>query len=521
MADKSIEQLNAAERVNSSDLFVLQQSGTAKKLTGQQLENWLLSLADGHGGIQSIVKVSTSGLVDTYRITLADTTTFNFTVTNGKSINSISKTGTSGLVDTYTIAYNNGTNSTFTVTNGAKGDKGDADHVYIKWASVPNPGNTDMSDIPDAYIGVCTTTASSAPTTASSYKWYQYKGAKGDKGDNSVVNSSTVDYMVADSGSVVPSGSWTTTIPNVPQGKYLWTRTTINFNSGSPIVTYSVARSGIDGSGSVASVNEYSPDENGNVTVTASGIQTEDGYSVQSHLDNVDWTASVASNPNLLDNWYFANPVNQRGITTFTVGQYGIDRWKLISGSATVNSDGTITLNGTIRQILENAVDGAVTASVVTASGTATASYNSANKQFDITSSGGVIKAAKLEYGSVSTLANDHAPDYATELLKCQRYAYIGNYKFMPSKFYGTNYLLGDFKFPTKMRAVPNVTIKSWAGTDNAVTIWTSGGDAPGITARCNEQTLSEEGFNAVGAIAGSFNTAETYSFMVSAIADL
>ena len=68
--------------------------------------------------IKGITKTGTSGLVDTYTITLTDGTTSTFTVTNGKEISSIDKTGTSGLVDTYTITFNDGTNSTFTVTNG-------------------------------------------------------------------------------------------------------------------------------------------------------------------------------------------------------------------------------------------------------------------------------------------------------------------------------------------------------------------------------------------------------------------
>ena len=42
MADKAISQLNAATSVTSVDLFVLEQSGEAKKLTGQILENWLV-----------------------------------------------------------------------------------------------------------------------------------------------------------------------------------------------------------------------------------------------------------------------------------------------------------------------------------------------------------------------------------------------------------------------------------------------------------------------------------------------
>ena len=76
-------------------------------LKGQQGDN-----------IQSIAKTSTSGLVDTYTITLTDGSTQTFTVTNGKSIVSIEKTDTSGLVDTYTITFNDNTTQTFTVTNG-------------------------------------------------------------------------------------------------------------------------------------------------------------------------------------------------------------------------------------------------------------------------------------------------------------------------------------------------------------------------------------------------------------------
>ena len=90
MADKNISELVAATAVQSSDLFVLEQNNTAKKLTGEILENWLLDLAEGHGGIISIAQTSTSGLVDTYTVTLAeDPYTYTFTVTNGKDISDI------------------------------------------------------------------------------------------------------------------------------------------------------------------------------------------------------------------------------------------------------------------------------------------------------------------------------------------------------------------------------------------------------------------------------------------------
>ena len=79
--------------------------------------------------IKSIEKTSTSGLVDTYTITLTDGATSTFSVANGKGISSISKTGTSGLVDTYTITFNDGTESTFTVTNGENGDKAEIEKI--------------------------------------------------------------------------------------------------------------------------------------------------------------------------------------------------------------------------------------------------------------------------------------------------------------------------------------------------------------------------------------------------------
>ena len=273
MADKSVGELIAAQSITPTDLFVLEQNGTAKKLTGQILENWLVSFADGHGGIQSIAKLTTSGLVDTYRITLADTTTFDFVVNNGRGITGISKTSTSGLVDTYTISYNNGTTSKFTVTNGEKGDKGDNAYVWIKYASQkPTESSHSMGDIPDDWIGIYSGNASTAPTDWKQYKWFQIKGEKGNPGNPATLVTKSVTYQVSDSGTIIPSGAWGSSIPVVSQGKYLWTKTELQFNTGDPIISYSVGRMGMDGTGAVSSVAGVSPDATGNVTLTAADV---------------------------------------------------------------------------------------------------------------------------------------------------------------------------------------------------------------------------------------------------------
>ena len=273
MADKSVGELIAAQSVTPTDLFVLEQNGTAKKLTGQILENWLVSFADGHGGIQSIKKLSTSGLADTYRITLADTTTFDFVVNNGRSITGIFKTSTSGLVDTYTIIYNSGTTSKFTVTNGEKGDKGDNSYVWIKYASQnPTESSHSMGDIPDDWIGIYSGNASTAPTDWKQYKWFRHKGEQGDTGAAATLVNKSVTYQVSDSGTIIPSGAWVSSVPVVSQGKYLWTKTEVRFNTGDPVISYSVARMGIDGTGAVSTVAGVSPDSTGNVTLTAANV---------------------------------------------------------------------------------------------------------------------------------------------------------------------------------------------------------------------------------------------------------
>ena len=119
-------------------------------------------------GISSIAKTGTSGLVDTYTITLTNGDTETFDVTNGADgqngtngtngtdgvgITSIEKTGTSGLVDTYTITLTNGNTETFTVTNGADGQNGtngtNGADGYSPTATVTKSGNVITIEITD------------------------------------------------------------------------------------------------------------------------------------------------------------------------------------------------------------------------------------------------------------------------------------------------------------------------------------------------------------------------------------
>lgn len=61
------------------------------------------------------------------------------------------------------------------------------------------------------------------------------------------VASTVVEYQSSTNGTKAPTGSWSPSVPNVANGSYLWTRTTITYTSGSPTVAYSVARMGTNG----------------------------------------------------------------------------------------------------------------------------------------------------------------------------------------------------------------------------------------------------------------------------------
>lgn len=450
MADKAITELVAAEQITATDLFVLQQNDTAKKLPGQVLLNWLTAAADGHGGIQSYDKLKTEGLVKTYRFTLADQTHIDIDVVDGRGINAIEKVSTSGLVDTYRIRYNDNTTGTFTVTNGAKGDKGDNTYIWIKYASQePTAQSHSFGDVPDAWIGVYFGPLSSAPDDWQQYSWYQIKGEKGEVGDPATLISADVTYQSSTSGTVIPSGTWTTNIPTVQQGHYLWTRVVQQFNTGGPVTAYSVSRMGLDGLGSVVSVAGVAPDPSGNVPLTAdhikalpisggtmtgpvnmngqklSGLNSPSSESDAATMGFVNSEARKAAPYNYAHNSNFEHFIAQAGLAQHhDVDEiYVGDRWILVSGTVTGKSGENgyedITLKGTIRQVVENPPEtGTVAVNMI--SGTADISYQ--NGEITIASDGGVIKNVRLFSGIWANVPDYKPKGYTAELSDCKKY---------------------------------------------------------------------------------------------------
>ena len=240
----------------------------------------------------------------------------------------------------------------------------------------------------------------------------------------------------------------------------------------------------------------------------------------------IDDTIDSVVNPNLLDNWYFGNPVNQRGKTEYTGAGYGIDRWKANGPTVTVKvEDGEIQVidnstdwNGII-QLFENWKDFAGKTVTLSALGytvgvghTLALQYgdntsiatrvfprdtlglvsftvkvpDSIDSKFKVRTvrtgnqSGNStlhLKAIKLELGTTQTLAHQDSngnwvlneiPDYGEQLARCQRY-FINLMAPIDAYCAGNGVTLNgvcywEISLPCEMRAVP-----SFANTSNLV----------------------------------------------------
>ena len=142
-------------------------------------------------------------------------------------------------------------------SNGAPGTPGeDGQTSYLHTAySTAADGSTGFSTTDPTgktYLGTYTDFTAADSTTPGDYVWVKIQGPQGNTGNTGPtgkgISSSDVAYQKSSSGTVTPTGTWTLSVPTVAAGEYLWTRTTITFTDGATQVSYSVARTGTNGS---------------------------------------------------------------------------------------------------------------------------------------------------------------------------------------------------------------------------------------------------------------------------------
>ena len=250
------------------------------------------------------------------------------------------------------------------------------------------------------------------------------------------------------------------------------------------------------------------------VSLAADATLQKQGYAADAKATG-DTIRKAADSRNLLDNWDFSRPVNQRGKTSYSGAHiYTIDRWMVSTTAGTVAVvSGGIKLTGPSSGIVEfyqrfeqpipsgrqvtvsilysqesgasgGAVrfitaisggtvhgstvipSGAATKKLLT--GTVTLSNPAACFVIRIPNGGALtVHAVKLEYGDIGSLTENSTVNYPEELAKCQRfYAKVtGNISLLSAT-------TADIKrrvavtLPRTMRATPSITWTLGTGSE-------------------------------------------------------
>lgn len=82
------------------------------------------------------------------------------------------------------------------------------------------------------------------------------------------INTVTIGYLVGDSGTNPPTGTWSAGVPVLPDGKFLWVQTYTTYTDGTFDITYSVSKNGAKGDTGAAGLKALQATRNWTGTFT-------------------------------------------------------------------------------------------------------------------------------------------------------------------------------------------------------------------------------------------------------------
>lgn len=172
-------------------------------------------------------------------------TIFTYTDTTTKTIYNVSRQGADGAKGADGIAGKDGVGISSTViTYGLS-----ANETTQPTTWTANPPTL----VKGQYLWTKTVwTYTDAKTETGYTKTYIAKdgnnGSDGIAGKDGVgILSTSIAYQASTSGTVVPTGTWSSQVPSVPNGQFLWTRTVWNYTDSTSETGYSVAKMGETG----------------------------------------------------------------------------------------------------------------------------------------------------------------------------------------------------------------------------------------------------------------------------------
>lgn len=134
--------------------------------------------------------------------------------------------GTSVTITSTSVTYQAGSSATTKPTG--------------EWLTSPPATN------PGQYLWTKTVVTYSDGKSTESYS-VSRNGTNGSNGTSVTITKQEVTYQASSNGTTPPSGTWVSTIPSVPAGQYLWTKTVVTYSDGKSTESYSVSRNGLNG----------------------------------------------------------------------------------------------------------------------------------------------------------------------------------------------------------------------------------------------------------------------------------
>lgn len=247
-------------------------------------------------------------------------------------------------------------------TPGTPGKDGKTSYLHIAYAN--SADGTDGFSVSDSngklYIGQYTDFIEADSTDPKKYSWSKIKGTDGAAGVG--VKSSTVTYQASTSGTTIPTGSWVSTIPNVADGQYLWTRTVIAYTDGKTTTSYSVGKMGQNGSNGAPGKpgTDGKPGADG-VGIKSTSVKYQAGSSqttapTGAWLDDVPklsaatpylWTKTVITYTDGKTSTSYSvsstlDGVEVGGRNLVKGSNRGINHWRLAPGNGTANKEAEV-----------------------------------------------------------------------------------------------------------------------------------------------------------------------------------
>lgn len=241
----------------------------------------------------------------------------------GGTNQSVSNTNLSGTHKETVTLTNVGQSSYGILTSGLPaGTKVTITNLKVEFGSTATPHMPSASEVTTAdwpsYIGQYSDFTATASTDPTKYApWTVFKG-----NDGVGIKTTVITYAISISGTIAPTTGWTSSVPSLVKGLYLWTKTVWTYTDNSSETGYSVTYiskdgnngndgiAGKDGVGILTTTITYAGSTSGTTAPTSGWTATVPTVEAGSYL----WTKTV---------WAYTDNTSETGYSVAKMGSNG------------------------------------------------------------------------------------------------------------------------------------------------------------------------------------------------------